>query len=241
MFESLERRQLFAGYEFEISPMYLPDGISNFGTAVYVKGMYGNDGVAVSVVNGNVRVTLQGWEWASTEQGPAPLIYISQSRDFAAGSVTSVRFWGFEGGDSIANSTTIPCKAWGGTGSDTLTGGSGADSLMGGPDNDKLYGGGGADDLHGNDGNDTVTGQAGDDSIWGDAGDDRLIGGTGSDYLHAKDGVAGNDRVFGDNENGTGAAGYTDTAVFDRKTFIAPGGGYFFVEDEHWGLEGESY
>jgi Ca2+-binding RTX toxin-like protein len=241
MFESLECRQLFTGYEFEINPMYLPNGISTSGSAVYVKGMYGNDGVTVSLVNGNVRVALQGWAWTPTEQGPAPLVYINQSRDFAPGSVSSIRFWGFEGKDSITNSTTIPCKAWGGTGSDTLTGGSGADSLMGGAENDKLFGGGGADDLHGNDGNDTVSGQAGNDSIWGDAGDDRLIGGTGSDYLHAKDGVAGNDRVFGDNEDGTGGTGYVDTAVIDRKTFIAPGGGYFFVDDQRSGLEGESY
>jgi Ca2+-binding RTX toxin-like protein len=63
------------------------------------------------------------------------------------------------------------------------------------------------DVAHGNSGNDQLYGQDDSDYLYGESGSDKLVGGYGADYLDSHDGVAGNDTVWGDNENGTGGGG----------------------------------
>ena len=55
-------------------------------------------------------------------------------------SVNRIAFSGLDGSDSFTNDTSIPCVAYGGTGTDFLIGGSGADSLYGGSGSDYLEG-----------------------------------------------------------------------------------------------------
>jgi hypothetical protein len=117
--------------------------------------------------------------------------------------VKGISFQGWEGNDSFANQTWLPCSADGDDGNDKLTGGSGADVLVGGFGDDRLYGLGGKDELRGGFGNDTLWGGLGSDYLTDvevagefllEGGNDRLYGGSGTDTL---DGSSGNDYVSG--------------------------------------------
>ncbi len=112
--------------------------------------------------------------------------------------------WGGDGYDSI----------FGGAGNDYLDGGAGNDVIGGGGANDTLLGGDGDDALYGGNGNDVLFAGAGNDFLEGDAGSDYMDGSDGNDYLYAKDGVFGNDTIYG----GAG----TDTAVIDRRLVANP-------------------
>jgi Ca2+-binding RTX toxin-like protein len=57
--------------------------------------------------------------------------------------------------------------------------------------------------------------RTGPDTVAG-AGRDTLVGGAGSDYLHSHDGLFGNDRIDGDNMDGSGGFGSFDVAYVDR-------------------------
>jgi Ca2+-binding RTX toxin-like protein len=86
-----------------------------------------------------------------------------------------------------------------------------------GSGNDVVYGTAANNNIYGNGGNDTLYGNGGDDYIEGGKGGDILVGGDGSDFLNAHDGVAGNDKVYGDNMDGTGSG--FDMVWIDKKTF----------------------
>jgi hypothetical protein len=195
MFEQLESRTLF---NITATPI-VPIGISIWDGVVRIKGVQTDDSASVSWVNGKLRASIYGWAWTDTEQGTAPLAYISQTVDFDPAQVHSISFWGMDGDDTFTNATAVPCWASGGIGDDVLIGGSSHDVLRG------------------NSGADRLEGRGGQDSLYGDADSDTLIGGAGSDYLDAKDGIVGNDFAYGDNEDGSGSYRSNDTALVDAQ------------------------
>ncbi len=94
-----------------------------------------------------------------------------KSWTFAKSAVTTIEFHGGAGNDSFsAANLTVPVKAWGGDGNDSLTGGNGNDFLSGGAGKDTLVGGPGVDVLIAIDNGvtDSVNGGTGADSIWVD-------------------------------------------------------------------------
>lgn len=194
MFEiqTLENRQLMSGGG---TGSTIPLGISLLDGVLRVKGDSTNDVAEISIVNNKVRADLQNGQVIHTDFGDFPVI--NPPQDFNPALVQSILFYGQDGNDSFTNKTLLPSIAYGGNGSDELTGGKGNDTF------------------HGNAGDDVLDGNAGDDWIRGDSGSDVLIGGSGSDYLYAKDGIGGNDTVFGDTLVGPGSPGDSDTAVLD--------------------------
>jgi hypothetical protein len=101
---------------------------------------------------------------------------------FAAGQVSSVRFFGYDGHDNFINNVvSLPCYADGGNGNDYLEGYGGNDEFWGRAGHDTMYAYGGNDDLYGGVGNDVMYGQAGLDGLYGGADADSLYGGTGAD------------------------------------------------------------
>jgi Ca2+-binding RTX toxin-like protein len=122
-------------------------------------------------------------------------------RTYKLADVKEIVFYGYGENDTFGNYTSIPSRAYGGSGNDWLVGGKAGDQLYGGDGIDRLegwggddyihggagmdfiYGGDGDDDLHGGSGNDYLYGQNGNDTIYGNDGDDELIGGPGVDEL----------------------------------------------------------
>jgi Ca2+-binding RTX toxin-like protein len=90
------------------------------------------------------------------------------------------------------------------------------DNAKCGSGNDSVYGTAANNNIYGNGGNDKLYGNGGNDYIEGGAGSDILVGGDGSDFLNARDGVGGNDKVYGDNVDGTGSG--FDMVWIDKKT-----------------------
>jgi hypothetical protein len=219
MIESLESRTLF---NIAATPI-VPVGVSLWDGVIRIKGMQTPDTASVTIVNGKVRAKIHGWAWTDTEQGSAPLVYVSQTVDFDPAQVQSVSFWGMDGHDSFTNGTALPCWANGGVGNDVLIGGSSHDVLRGASGNDRLEGRGGQD------------------SLYGDAGGDTLVGGAGSDYLYAKDGIVGNDFVYGDNQDGSGSYRSYDTAVVDPDIIMIGNTKFIDGHDFYTGIESALY
>jgi hypothetical protein len=99
---------------------------------------------------------------------------------YNAASVNKIRFYGGTGNAKFTNDTAIPCKAYAGTGNDSLIGGGGHDALYGGPGNDTLVAinGKGTDQLYAGTGTDT---------FWYDTGD-TVHGAVAGDHLHCVSG-----------------------------------------------------
>lgn len=220
MFESLEHRTMFdggtGGGTTGGPPPPPPVGISMSSGIVTIKGADTTDVGTASIVNGMLHVTLKRTQWVDTDWGSGPFVVQNVAADFNPALVTKIFFYGVGGNDAFTNDTSEPSYAAGGSGNDLLTGGSGSD------------------ELHGNGGDDDLLGRGGNDSVWGSTGSDLLVGGAGSDYLHAQDGNAGNDQIFGDNQDGTGGFGSNDIAVLDVMS------GWFFY-DNFSGVEQISY
>jgi Ca2+-binding RTX toxin-like protein len=161
-------------------------------------------------------------------QSDVEFIEGSEFGDLFSGSETNNTFYGWGGNDLMygnggndvllgqAGHDTIH----GNNGNDYLVGNEGNDVIHGNDGHDSVYGNQGSDDIHGGNGNDLLHGQEDPDWIYGDAGSDTLVGGTGSDYLHAHDGIFGNDRIYGDNQDGTGGFGSFDVAYIDKMLFL---------------------
>jgi Ca2+-binding RTX toxin-like protein len=142
--------------------------------------------------------------------------YGIKTKDYVAGTVSKIEFFGYNGNDKFTNGTHIASMAEGGNGNDTLLGGyaaddfrgrAGSDTLKGGPGNDKLYGGANVDNLQGQGGNDTLAGNDDADTLTGGSGNDLLSGGLGNDTLY---GEAGDDELYGDSGNDTVDGGEDD-------------------------------
>jgi len=153
----------------------------------------------------------------------------SSAGDYFWGSSGNNTFYGNGGNDSMygnAGADVMLAGAGndymsGGSGNDFLNGEAGNDTMYGGSGNDNMYGGAGQDDMHGESGDDSIYGEADGDWIYGDTGNDVLVGGTGADYLVSHDGVFGNDIIYGDNKDGSGAGyGVWDVAYTDKTWFI---------------------
>jgi Ca2+-binding RTX toxin-like protein len=164
-----------------------------------IEGTSGNDQIAVTLKEGDVRVNVNG-----------------DTNTFSLKNVDSLRVYGRRGDDDIRCDLDIKSRLFGGSGGDTLVGGDLRDKLFGGAGDDVLSGGAGADQLFGEDGldellgrggedyleggnhadlisggggNDDARGNDGKDEINGDAGDDSLVGGAGDDRLFGDDGI----------------------------------------------------
>ncbi|QOV88783.1 calcium-binding protein [Humisphaera borealis] len=144
--------------------------------------------------------------------------------DYFNGSSGNNTFYGNAGNDTMYGNAGADIllggagndSLYGGSGNDFVNGEAGNDTLYGDSGDDDLFGGTGQDDMHGGSGNDDLYGEADSDWLYGDSGNDTLVGGTGADYLVSHDGVFGNDIIFGDNKDGTGAgSGVWDVAYID--------------------------
>ncbi|MBW3595825.1 MAG: hypothetical protein KY475_00965 [Planctomycetes bacterium] len=111
---------------------------------------------------------------------------------------TDLVFEGLAGDDWFLNSTSMPARADGGSGSDYLSGGSAHDRLFGARGDDVLRGGSGRDRLYGGNGHDRMFGGSGRDRLYGARGNDLLYGGRHNDVLK---GGAGNDILKGGRNN----------------------------------------
>jgi Ca2+-binding RTX toxin-like protein len=213
MFESLENRVMFDNTG--VPPV--PIGISLADGVLRIKGAATHDTgvVSFSFVSQKLTATLDRWQMADTEYGPLPVEWPTVVKQFDPAQVQSIMFYGMDGNDGFSNNTWIKSTAFGGAGNDVLKGGTGNDSLRGG------------------DGHDDLFGREGNDSVWGDAGSDLLVGGAGSDLLMAKDGIGGNDDVYGNNQDGTGGANATDVAHIDKEVLY----GFFPAFDFVTGCE----
>ncbi len=164
-----------------LEPKNLLASVSFSGGVITISGTAANDNATVAVSGGNVSVVQPGLE----------------TETFAASSVDSITFIGRAGNDFFENTTSIPSRAFGQAGNDTLIGGSGNDTLAGNVGNDVIRGNGGVDRLvagngedlvEGGDGNDTILGTAGLNTLRGDAGDDMIFGGNDVDMIFGGDG-----------------------------------------------------
>lgn len=146
--EPLECRQFMSG-----TP--LADGISFSAGTVYINPGTTSDTSVVSLVNGNVNVTLKRTTFLHIGTTTIPFTTTDPTKTYPAASVSKVTFLGNDGDDRFTNNTAIPSSAFGGAGTDTLVGGSAADRLDGGIGDDTLEGRAGNDALLGGAGNDT--------------------------------------------------------------------------------------
>lgn len=142
------------------------------------------------------------------------LIYGNGGNDLVDGGEGNDTLYGNAGNDTIFGQNGND-KIQGGDHADYLFGGVGYDSMYGGNGDDYMNGGVNNDLMYGDAGNDTLYGESGTDWLYSGTGNNKLVGGTESDYLYAKNGGLG-DKVFGDNENGTGAGSSFDVVVIDR-------------------------
>jgi len=160
------------------------------------------DPISVNVVTGqlvitdvagiadNITVTLDTGTNEFVVTSVMPSGTTNTFRRAAAGVTAGVLAYLEDGNDRLdATTLTIPVRAFGFTGRDTLRGGSNNDSFSGEDGDDSLEGFGGNDTLMGGAGNDTASGAGGTDSLVGDAGDDRLLGGGAVDTLDGGFGI----------------------------------------------------
>lgn len=127
------------------------------------------------------RVTQSGNTVTFTQEGFA-------TQTFNTSEVNSILFVGLAGDDFFENTTSIPSRAFGQNGNDTLIGGSG---------NDRLFGNGNDDTIRGNGGDDFIAAGIGNDFVDAGAGNDRVLGINGENRL---EGGAGDDQIFGGND-----------------------------------------
>jgi Ca2+-binding RTX toxin-like protein len=210
-----------AGTAFAGGPASLPaNGATEpFDSASLPSGaavMYANgtDAAVTAFTVGSGEIVHLGWDWFNA----APV----GAQDGGWNNVLN---------RAVAEVAGAGCTVTGTPGGDTLTGTGGRDRICARGGNDIVNGGGGNDVVFAGKGNDTVNGQGGNDTIrleagsdvgFGSSGRDRIVGGAGRDtlrgqggrdVLNSRDGVRGNDRLFG----GTGF----DICRRDRRDHIS--------------------
>ena len=164
----------------------------------------------------------------------------TEERSFAAADVLAIRFFGFEGDDTLAytGDATIVLnrlELQGDAGNDSFTvnadfedfdqalsGGFATVTAFGGDGNDRIEingsaqsnqnGGAGDDVLIGGSGRDRISGVTGEDTILGRGGTDDLIGGAGDDII---DGGSGDDSINGGGNNDQLSGGVASTLEVD--------------------------
>ena len=195
LFESLERRKLFA-----VTASFSAGTLTVFGDNLDNNITVSRNAAGQLLVNGGAVSVLGG----------TPTV----------ANTSLIQAFGQGGNDTIALSETngaLPrANLFGGTGNDALTGGSGGDMLFGQSGNDTLLGKGGFDFLFGGSENDTLTGGDADDQVFGESGDDRMVWNPGDD-TDLNEGGAGTDTV--EVNGGGGAEVFTTTANGTRVRF----------------------
>jgi Ca2+-binding RTX toxin-like protein len=151
--------------------------------------------------------------------GGNDLMYGHGGNDILVGGDGNDEIFGGNGDDYLVGDAGND-RIYGNAGNDSIFGNAGNDKLFGDGGNDVISGGDGSDEIRGGAGNDTLRGDRDGDWIYGDAGSDKLVGGHGADYLVSNDGIAGNDLVYGDNEDGTEAWGFLDVAWTDKSWLL---------------------
>lgn len=130
-------------------------------------------------------------------------------KDYDLDDVSLIIFEGLNGDDDFWNSTSVPCRAYGDGGNDTLLGGWSDDYLSGGA------------------GNDFVAGRSGDDDLFGGDGQDYLYGGSDNDYLKAG---KGEDEWVIAGQSGEDTFATPATISFMMRQFV-PVNRYVYYED----------
>ena len=176
----------------------VPKAVLTADGTLIVNGSDSNNTIALSLVNGSVRATVDG-----------------VSRSFTATAVKKINVNGLGGADNITIGAGVRgTNVDGGAGNDSVTGGTGNDTLTGGDGNDRLAGGDGNDWLRGGNGSDNLLGNGGNDRLDGGANADVMIGGAGNDtadYSSRNNGVM----VLLDNINNDGENGELDNVRND--------------------------
>jgi Ca2+-binding RTX toxin-like protein len=210
--ERLDQRDLMSAVFAPVNRTVYIDG-TNLQDEIYVHVDLNGAGLADDELVVQLSTLQAGGDVTTTENRFALWVV---GNPYSIQNVRALDISGMGGDDVIHNATSLTCKAWGGSGNDTMYGGAGSDTMYGGNGNDYIKGFAGNDWLDGgnnNDtvsgaiGNDTVYGQAGNDELWGDdnykgystiedPGNDRILGGTGYNIMF---GQAGNDKLYGGN------------------------------------------
>jgi Ca2+-binding RTX toxin-like protein len=192
--EALEGRSLISG-----TP--IPDGISFSTGLVIVNTGPTDDTSVVSLVRGQVQVTLSRTTVKVIAGSVIRFTTNDPTRTFDTAAVHKIEFFGGDGNDKFTNATSIPCTALGDGGADILIGGSGKDILSGGLGDDSMVGNGGDDSITGGGGNDTGVCGDGNDTFTSSDGNDSVSGGNGNDIINVGNGNntinggAGNDSI----------------------------------------------
>ncbi len=110
----------------------------------------------------------------------------------AAQTFTSgfVNVYGFDGNDTVTNTSAAVLRVLGGNGNDSITGGAANDYLDGEAGNDTINGNAGNDTITGGDGNNTLSGGDGNDRFFArNSLKDVINGGAGTDTATADNGL----------------------------------------------------
>jgi Ca2+-binding RTX toxin-like protein len=181
--------------EFVVPNESLPEPDEYFGNA-------GLDMISYGIRPARVRISVDDLAndgLADGTSGPGPeMDNVHSDIEIASGTNYNDSFYG----NDLAN------YFYGGAGNDFIDGAGGDDGLSGNAGNDVILGGAGNDYIVDDAGNDSLYGGDGHDYLNPGAGNDLLVGGRGDDYLDARDGVIGNDTVYGGNQDRTGAEGF---------------------------------
>lgn len=134
-----------------------PPGISlNSYGVLNIKGDGRDDAAQIWVAaDGQIHATLSHTTYTYQGGSKIPITVWDAEKVYAAATVKSISFGGFDGDDSFVNDTSIKSTAAGHAGNDVLLGGSAGDILAGGDGSDTLEGRRGSDVLRGGSGSDT--------------------------------------------------------------------------------------
>lgn len=140
----------------------VPASVAMNGTTLEIKGDSWDNDAEIRETSTTITVRVVSQPTVGTVLTPDVV-----EKSFSKSSVGEIKFWGFDGNDSVDNyAESKTLLAWGGNGNDVLIGSDGVDYL---------YGGNGADTLRGWGGNDGLYGGAGTDSMTGGNGADRFL------------------------------------------------------------------
>lgn len=151
-------RRIGAGFE-TLEVRDVPTTINLVGGVLEIRGDDWHNGAVIEESSTQITVRVE-----STPANGFSLVPDIVTRSFTKSSVSEIKFWGYDGNDSVDSyAHTKTLTAWGGSGDDELLGSDGIDNLYGGNGNDTLMGYNGNDGLYGGAGTDTLTGGGGGD------------------------------------------------------------------------------
>ncbi len=185
--ESLEDRQLFAGFSFKHHQLNVI-GSGKYPNIITV-GLTPDGQSVNALIQANTGKKIVTFEQSFPLTDNIRKVYIQGGSSYDVITI-----------DQTNGSFPIPCEMVGAAGDDTIVGGDEPDTMFGGSGNDSLVGNGGNDVLYGQKGADTLIGGPGNDYLNGGPGSDSLVGGDGDDILYD---IQGPDKVYGGAGNNT--------------------------------------